>query len=224
MDKELLERFEKVRDEIPEDVLLVAVSKTKPIEDIKALYEAGQKVFGENKVQELTDKAEVLPKDIDWHMIGHLQRNKVKYIAPFVSLIHSVDSERLLKEIDKRATQNDRIIDCLLQIDISGEETKFGLDDKEAKTVLENAANGEYDHVRIRGLMGMAAHSDENTVKRQFENLKTIYDNFRNLESTDNSVFNMLSMGMSNDYLIAISCGSNIVRVGSKIFGERVYA
>lgn len=223
MDNELLERFEKVREEIPDDVMLVAVSKTKPIEDIKALYKAGQKVFGENKVQELTAKAEVLPDDIEWHMIGHLQRNKVKYIAPFVSLIHSVDSERLLKEIDKRAAQNNRTIDCLLQIDISGEETKFGLDEKEAATILSKALTDEFKHVRIRGLMGMAAHADEAIVKKQFKDLKTVYDQLRGLETTDKQVFNLLSMGMSNDYPIAISCGSNIVRVGSKIFGERVY-
>lgn len=199
---------------IPTTVKLIAVSKTKPIERIQEAYETGHLDFGENKVQEMSEKATRLPKDIQWHMIGHLQRNKVKYIAPFVSLIHSVDSVRLLLEIDKQAQKNDRIIDCLLQMRIAREETKFGLTFNACDELLQNM---QCSHVRIRGLMGMATFSDDQSqLKEEFGSLKNYFDKHKNEFQWDT-----LSMGMSGDYELAIACGSNMIRVGSRIFGSR---
>ena len=204
----------------PPGVTLVAVSKTKPNEDILEAYEAGHRDFGENKVQELTAKAEELPGDIKWHMIGHLQRNKVKYIAPFVHLIHSVDSLRLLKQIDKDAEKAGRVLDCLLQIHIAEEETKYGLDENELREALTVLANLE--NVRVRGLMGMATFTDDTEqVRKEFRGLKKIFNNLAATPLPANAKMDILSMGMSGDYEIAIEEGSNMVRIGSSIFGER---
>lgn len=209
-------KLKTVLSSIPENMTLVAVSKTKPIEHILEAYGAGQRVFGENKVQELTQKAELLPKDIEWHMIGHLQSNKVKYIAPFVSLIHGVDSEKLLKEINKRAAQNDRIISCLLQFHIAEESSKFGLNEEEAKVIL--ALQSTYPNIRIVGLMGMATFtSNQEQIRSEFSSLKSIFDSIQK----EYPQIQTLSMGMSGDYLIAIEEGSNMVRLGSAIFGAR---
>ncbi|HMO61018.1 MAG TPA: YggS family pyridoxal phosphate-dependent enzyme [Ferruginibacter sp.] len=202
---------------LPAKATLVAVSKTKPVEDILALYQEGQRDFGENYVQELVDKAAVLPTDIRWHFIGHLQSNKVKYIAPFVHLIHGVDSESLLKEINKQAAKNNRVIDCLLQVHIAKEETKFGFDD--ARLFQLNTA--AYENVRIRGLMGMASFSnDEALVRQEFRYLKSLFDQYA---ANAGGQFNLLSMGMSGDYTIALEEGSTMVRIGSLLFGERNY-
>ncbi|MBL6657250.1 MAG: YggS family pyridoxal phosphate-dependent enzyme [Flavobacteriales bacterium] len=196
------------------NVHLVAVSKTKPNELILEAYNAGQRIFGENKVQELVEKEESLPKDIEWHMIGHLQTNKVKYIAPFVRLIHAVDSIKLIKEINKRAKQNNRIIPCLLQVHIAQEENKFGLDKNGVIEIL----NCEFPNVSIKGLMGMATFTeDKNQIREEFKYLKNIYDEIKESQTT----FSILSMGMSGDYSIAIEEGSNMVRIGSSIFGNR---
>ena len=198
---------------------LVAVSKTKPVEEIQALYDLGQRDFGENYVQELTGKYEILPKDIRWHFIGHLQSNKVKYIASFIHLIHGVDSLNLLKEIDKQAKKNDRIIDCLLQVYIAKEETKFGLDENELDELIKNAP--DLTNVRIRGLMGMASFSDDiSLVRNEFKSLKILFDKYFQLK-TQNLQLTTLSMGMSADYKIALEEGSNMVRIGSLLFGER---
>ncbi len=216
----ILENLSNIKKSIPEHVTLVAVSKTKPIEDILEVYNAGHKIFGENKVQELTDKYENMPKDIEWHMIGHLQRNKVKYIAPFVSLIHGVDSFRLLSEINKRAEQNNRVINCLLQVYIAEEETKFGLDKAEIIELLNSEEFKALKNVQVVGLMGMATNtSDEKQIKKEFSGLKTLFDELKlNIDS-----FSTLSMGMSGDFMHAIECGSNMIRVGSSIFGARNY-
>lgn len=206
--------------ELPESVTLVAVSKTKPNEAIAEAYQAGQRDFGENKVQELVLKWETLPKDIEWHMIGHLQRNKVKYIAPFVSLIHSVDSVRLLQEIDKQAKKNKRVIDCLLQVHIAQEDTKFGFDEAELIEFINSTYYNELSNVRIRGLMGMATFtSEENQLKAEFSSLKQIFERQKNAFED----FDILSMGMSGDYQLAIEEGSTMIRVGSAIFGARFY-
>jgi pyridoxal phosphate enzyme (YggS family) len=213
----------KIKENLPLDVTLVAVSKTKPVEDILSLYNCGQRIFGENKVQELCSKYELLPKDIEWHLIGHLQSNKVKYIAAFVTLIHAVDSLKLLQEIDKQAQKNKRVIDCLLQIFIAKEETKFGFDFEEATKMLKSEAFLSLQHVKIVGLMGMATNtSDESTVKSEFLTLQAYYNKLKNDTSLPHCNFNTLSMGMSNDYPIAIECGSNMVRIGSSIFGTRL--
>lgn len=199
---------------IPKEVTLVAVSKTRQNSAIIEAYQIGQRIFGENKVQELVQKFEELPKDINWHMIGHLQTNKVKYIAPFVSLIHGVDSIKLLKEINKRAKQNNRVIDCLLQVHIATESTKFGFDISEVNEAI-NSTN-EYQNIRIVGLMGMATFTDnKQQVIQEFSSLKTVFDTVKNEHITT------LSMGMSGDYQLAIEQGSNMVRVGSAIFGDR---
>ncbi|MDG1823573.1 MAG: YggS family pyridoxal phosphate-dependent enzyme [Flavobacteriaceae bacterium] len=199
---------------IPDSATLVAVSKTKPVESLLEAYEAGQRHFGENKVQEMADKASALPQNIRWHMIGHLQRNKVKYIAPFVSLIHSVDSIRLLNEIDKQAKKNDRVIDCLLQVRIAEEETKFGLTFDSCEEILNQ---NNHTHVRIRGLMGMASFTDNQTqVESEFKSLAQYYKQYQ-----DQYEWDTLSMGMSGDYPLALSCGSTMIRVGSRIFGTR---
>jgi pyridoxal phosphate enzyme (YggS family) len=213
------EKYLEIINVLNDKAALVAVSKTKPIEDIRALYDLGQRDFGENYVQELVDKYEQLPKDIRWHFIGHLQSNKVKYIAPFVHLIHGVDSFNLLKEIDKQAKKNDRIIDCLLQIHIAQEDTKFGLNEIELVEVLSKA--NELKSIQIKGLMGMASLTGDNEkIKEEFHHLKKIYSQF----TMHNPQFNILSMGMSSDYLIALQEGSNMVRVGSLLFGERIYS
>jgi hypothetical protein len=217
------ENVKSYQKKIGSGVTLVAVSKTKPIEDIQEAYNAGQRVFGENKAQEMTTKYEGLPKDIQWHMIGHLQRNKVKYIAPYVDLIHSVDSLRLLKEINKQAKKNERVINCLLQIYIAKEESKFGLDEREAIQLIEEELP-ELTHVKIVGLMGMATNTDnESTIKREFNILKNFFDELKSNNFKDTAHFQTLSMGMSGDYELAISCGSNMVRIGSAIFGKRNY-
>lgn len=214
----------KIKNSIPEQVTLVAVSKTKPNEAILEAYQAGQRVFGENKVQELTEKYESLPKDIEWHMIGHLQTNKVKYIAPFVSLIHGIDSLKLLKEVNKRAKQNNRIINCLLQIHIAEEDTKFGFDENEVKDLLDCDEFKGLENLKIIGLMGMATFTvDESQIRREFKSLKSLFNQLKTL-NTFNFQLSTLSMGMSGDYKIAIEEGSSMVRVGSAIFGERNYS
>ena len=205
-------------DSLPSHVALVAVSKTKSVEEISQAYEAGQRVFGENKIQEMASKWEELPKDIAWHMIGHVQSNKVKYMAHFVDLIHGVDSFKLLKEIQKQAIKHDRTIRCLIQIRIAEEETKFGLPEEELEALLKAAE--DLPNVQIVGLMGMATFTDnQEQITSEFNKLKDLYDKV-NSASTN---MNTLSMGMSGDYSIAIECGSNMIRVGSKIFGERNY-
>lgn len=202
---------------------LVAVSKTKTVEDIKALYDLGQRDFGENYVQELADKYEVLPKDIKWHFIGHLQSNKVKYIAPFVSLIHGVDSFKLLKEINKQGEKCNRIINCLLQIHIAREETKFGLNEDELDDITGSAELKNLENIKITGLMGMASFTDtEEIIRNEFRYLKTLFHSYSQLK-TGNCQLTTLSMGMSADYQIAIEEGSTMVRIGSLIFGEREY-
>ncbi|SFI74049.1 YggS family pyridoxal phosphate-dependent enzyme [Myroides guanonis] len=221
--KTITENIQKIKNELPKHVTLVAVSKTKPIENIIEAYESGQRIFGENKVQEMVEKQEALPKDIQWHMIGHLQRNKVKYIASFVDLIHGVDSFKLLQEIDKQGKRNNRIISCLLQIFIAEEDTKFGLNQEELNQMLSDEAFQDLNNIKIVGLMGMATFTeDTNKIKREFTFLKDIYEQTRekyvNLEQLN---LQTLSMGMSNDYPIAIECGSTMVRIGSHIFGIR---
>ncbi|MCB0410189.1 MAG: YggS family pyridoxal phosphate-dependent enzyme [Flavobacteriales bacterium] len=217
------ENLQQIKSIIPEHVTLVAVSKTKPNEAILEAYQAGQRVFGENKVQELTEKYESLPKDIEWHMIGHLQSNKVKYIAPFVHLIHGIDSLKLLKEVHKRAEQNNRIINCLLQMHIAEEDSKFGFDENEIKELLESEDFKNLQNVKIVGLMGMATYTDdENQISKEFKSLKNLFDQLKTL-NTFNFQLSTLSMGMSGDYKLAIKEGSNMVRVGSAIFGERNY-
>ena len=203
-----------VLSSLTKEVTLVAVSKTKPNADLLEAYHSGQKIFGENKVQELVQKAEDLPKDINWHMIGHLQRNKVKFIAAFVSLIHGVDSIKLLKEINKRAEQNNRVIDCLIQVHIAAENTKFGFDISNVKQAISNVK--KFQNIRIVGLMGMASFTDnKQQVIQEFKSLKTVFDTIKDKEITT------LSMGMSGDYQLAIEQGSTMVRIGSAIFGHR---
>lgn len=214
----LTKNYHSILSKIPEEVTLVAVSKTKPVVDVEILYNEGQRVFGENRVQELVEKYEALPKDIEWHMIGHLQSKKVKYIAPFVSLIHSVDSFKLLQEIDKQAIKNNRVIDCLLQFYIAKEETKYGFDLDDVTPFIKNELK-ELHNINIKGVMGMATFTDNETiVKNEFKSLKLIFDTLKkdylpNIE--------IISMGMSGDFELAISEGSNMVRVGSSIFGGR---
>ena len=203
-----------LKSSLPPEVSLVAVSKTKPVSGLLEAYQAGQRIFGENKIQEMVSKWEQLPKDIQWHMIGHVQTNKVKYMAPFVHTIHAVDRIKLLKEIQKQAEKNERIINCLIQIRIAEEDTKFGLAASELDAMLEAAAS--CSHVKIKGLMGMATFtSDTNQIQTEFQKLAQLYQK--------NSEFEVLSMGMSGDYPIAIEAGSNMIRVGSKLFGERNY-
>jgi pyridoxal phosphate enzyme (YggS family) len=210
-----------IKTSLPSTVTLVAVSKTKPISDLMEAYDAGQRIFGENKIQEMVEKWEAMPKDIEWHMIGHVQTNKVKFMAPFVSLIHGVDSLKLLEEINKQAKKNNRIIDCLLQIYIAEEETKFGLDEEELNEILASATFQEMKNIRIVGLMGMATFTDNQVqIKKEFTYLKSIFDSYQNLQ-TANCQLNTISMGMSGDYQLAIECGSTMVRIGSSIFGGR---
>jgi hypothetical protein len=211
-----------IKKTLPPTVTLVAVSKTKPVEDILSIYQCGQKVFGENKVQELCSKFESMPKDIEWHLIGHLQTNKVKYIAPFVSLIHAVDSLKLLQEINKQAQKHNRVINCLLQIYIAKEESKFGLDFDEAISILHSPEFVALEHINIVGLMGMATNSDDQSiVKKEFTQLEKFYQELKKDNTIAHCNFSILSMGMSNDYAVAIDCGSNMVRIGSSIFGNR---
>jgi len=201
---------------------LVAISKTKPNEHILSFYEQGHRDFGENRVQELTEKYEALPKDINWHFVGHLQTNKIKYIAPFVHLIHSVDRLKVLKEINKRARQNERTIDCLLQFHIAEEESKFGFDLPEAIEALESDAYARMEHVRILGVMGMATFTDDHEkVRREFQSLHRIYDRLKADFFADADYFKEISMGMSGDYKIAIEEGSTMIRIGSILFGPR---
>jgi pyridoxal phosphate enzyme (YggS family) len=210
--------IQKIKNEISEKATLIAVSKTKPNEAIQEAYDSGQRIFGENKVQELVQKYEELPKDIEWHLIGHLQTNKVKFIAPFVQLIHAIDSFKLLKEINKQALKNDRIIDCLLQVKIAKEESKFGLTKTETEAMINSEEVKQLKGINIVGLMGMATNSsDESQVKAEFSTLNEFYKKI----SIHNSQFTILSMGMSGDYKIAIEQGSNMIRVGSTIFGGR---
>ncbi|MFO7940478.1 MAG: YggS family pyridoxal phosphate-dependent enzyme [Bacteroidales bacterium] len=209
---------------VPENVKLVAVSKTKPVADIMEAYDGGYKVFGENKVQELVDKYEALPKDIEWHMIGHMQSNKVKYIAPFVHLIHGVDKFKLLKVINKEGEKNHRIVNCLLQFHIAEEETKFGLDLEEAHEMLSSQDYADLTHVNVMGVMGMATFTDNHQkIRKEFRKLKTIFDDLKSNYFTDKQDFNQISMGMSNDYKIAIEEGATMIRIGSLLFGPRNY-
>ncbi len=213
----------KIKSSLPENVTLVAVSKTKPISDLMEAYDAGQRIFGENKIQEMVEKWEAMPKDIEWHMIGHVQTNKVKFMAQFVSLIHGVDSLKLLEEINKQAKKNNRIIDCLLQIYIAEEESKFGLDEKELHEIITSTTFQEMKNIRIVGLMGMATFTDnQEQIKKEFNHLKSVFDNLLSRKDAINR-FSTLSMGMSGDYKLAIECGSTMVRIGSSIFGVRNY-
>jgi hypothetical protein len=219
------QRIQEIIKEIPDRVTLVAVSKTKPIADILEAYNGGYRIFGENKPQELTQKFNELPKDIQWHMIGHLQTNKVKYIAPFVSLIHAVDSLKLLKEINKQALKNNRVISCLLQFHIAEEETKFGLNLQEAYEILSSDDFKNMNNISIAGVMGMATYTDdEKQIRKEFNNLKSIYTQLKTICFNDLDSFKEISMGMSGDYQIAIEEGSTMIRVGSTIFGERHYS
>ncbi|MBI9035610.1 MAG: YggS family pyridoxal phosphate-dependent enzyme [Bacteroidales bacterium] len=218
------ENLNAIKLTIPEHVQLVAVSKTKPVEYIQAAYDAGQRVFGENKAQEMNAKHSQLPSDIQWHFIGHLQTNKVKYIAPFASLIHGVESLKLLKEINKQGAKNERIIDCLLQFYIAEEETKFGLDYEEASELLCSEAFVQMKNIRIVGVMGMATYTeDQDQIKHEFSKLKSIADQLKVEFFASSDDFKEVSMGMSGDYELAIEQGSTMVRIGSAIFGERNY-
>lgn len=218
------ENLEQIRKTIAAPARLIAVSKTKPVEMLQEAYAAGQRMFGENKALEMRDKHEALPKDIEWHFIGHLQSNKVKYISPYVSLIHSIDSLSLLQEVDKHAAKNDRVIDCLLQFHTASEETKFGLDMQEADSLLQSAEYAAMKHVRIVGVMGMATNTpDQELIRREFHHLKEIFDDLKMRYFANEESFKEISMGMSGDYQIAMEEGSTLVRVGSSIFGARDY-
>ena len=218
------ENLKKIRETIPSGVLLVAVSKTKPVEDLQEAYDAGQRVFGENHALEMRDKHEVLPKDIDWHFIGHLQTNKIKYIVSYVKLIHSIDTFNLLQAVNKEAVKHNRVVDCLLQFHIAEEETKFGLSMEEAEEILNSEVFKAMKNVRICGVMGMATNTDDMTqVRKEFHHLKEIFTTLKSKYFADCEWFKEISMGMSHDYPIAIEEGSTMVRVGSKIFGERQY-
>ena len=213
-----------VRATVPSNVTLIAVSKTKPVSDLQEAYDAGQRIFGENKALEMRDKHQVLPNDIQWHFIGHLQTNKIKYIAPFVTLIHAIDSLSLLEAVNKEAVKNSRVIDCLLQFHIAQEDTKFGLDIEEAKTLLESDSFKDLKNINIVGVMGMATFTDDaDQVRNEFKNLKNIFDTLKGNYFRDKDSFKEISMGMSDDYPIAIEEGATMVRVGSKIFGARNY-
>ena len=216
------ENIKKLSVELPEYVRIVVVSKTRTHEEIMKVYSTGHRVFGENRVQELVTKKEALPDDIEWHMVGHLQSNKVKYIAPFISLIHSVDSARLLKTISKEALKNNRVIDCLLQVHIAREESKFGFSEEEITELFASYLAEDYPGIRICGLMGMATFTgDENLIRSEFRYLAELYERTGKSFLNKPDYFNELSMGMSGDYLIAVEEGSTMVRVGSLVFGER---
>jgi pyridoxal phosphate enzyme (YggS family) len=211
-------KLQNIKLNLPKNITLVAVSKTKPLELLNEAYDQGQRIFGENKVQEMVDKFEKMPKDIKWHMIGHLQTNKVKYIASFVSLIHGVDSLRLLREINKQATKHNRTIDCLIQIKIATEDTKFGMSLNDLQLLLKSDEFKTLHNIRIKGLMGMASFTTDNhQIESEFKYLKSIFDQIKKKYSD----IEILSMGMSNDYKLAIKYGSNMVRIGSHIFGSR---
>ena len=210
----------RIISDIPENVKLVAISKTKSAEDIMMAYETGQRVFGENKIQEMSAKFEDLPKDIKWHMVGHVQSNKIKYMAPYVDLIHGIDSLKSIKILNKEGAKNNRILNCLLQLKISKEESKFGLGEKQFKEIIYSDEYKEMKNVKIKGLMAMASNTNEKSIIRsEFVHAKKIFDEINNGDKS----FEILSMGMSNDYKIAIECGSNMIRLGSLIFGERNY-
>lgn len=212
----------KIKSSLPENVTLVAVSKTKPVADLMEAYEAGQRVFGENKIQEMAEKFEQMPKDIEWHMIGHVQSNKVKFMASFVKLVHGVDSLKLLEEINKQAVKNNRVIDCLLQIHIAEEETKFGLNETELNDLLQSDVFKKLQNIKVIGLMGMATFTDnQEQIKKEFLHLKSIFDSLAPTLKSENCNLKTLSMGMSGDYQLAIDCGSTMVRIGSSIFGTR---
>ncbi len=216
------ENIQKYNNQLPEKVKLVAVSKTKPNSFVLEAYNAGQRIFGENKVQDLTAKQPELPSDIIWHFIGHLQRNKVKFIAPFVNTIHAVDSLRLLKEINKQAVINNKTINCLLQFHIAEEETKFGLNMQEAKEILKNDDFKNLRNIKISGLMGMATYTqDKEQIRKEFRNLKNYFNQLKSDYFKENTEFKEISMGMSGDYKIAIEEGSTMIRIGTDIFGAR---
>ena len=219
----IAENLLSIKNNLPEHVTLVAVSKTKPVADLMEAYNAGQRIFGENKIQEMTEKWEEMPKDIQWHMIGHVQTNKVKFMAEYVSLVHGVDSLKLLQEINKQAQKYNRVIDCLLQMHIAEEETKFGLDEEELNEIIDFVEDEkeEMKNIRIVGLMGMATFTDnQEQIKKEFSHLKSIFEKTNQL-LTSNFQLLTLSMGMSGDYKLAIECGSTMIRVGSSIFGGR---
>lgn len=225
MSDSIAENLSLIKDSLPPEVTLVAVSKTKPLEDLKTAYDAGQRIFGENKVQELREKEPAMPKDVEWHMIGHMQTNKVKYIAPYIALIHGVESFKLLKEINKQALKNNRTIKVLLQFHIATESTKFGFQLEEAQEILNSAEFKELQNINISGVMGMASFVDnEAQVKKEFDSLKKVFTTLKESFFKDNDQFKTISMGMSGDYKIAINSGSTMVRVGSSIFGVRNYA
>jgi pyridoxal phosphate enzyme (YggS family) len=220
-----IEKYDEIRASLPAGVRLVAVSKFKPAEDISALYQHGQRVFGENHAQEMKAKHEILPKDIEWHFIGHLQTNKVKYIAPYVSLIHSIDSLDLLKEVNKQAVKNNRVIPCLLQFHIADEETKFGFSLEECTAMLGSPDYQELKNVKIHGVMGMATFTDDQEqIRREFQHLHQIFQELKSIYFAQNPDFKEISMGMSGDYPIAVEEGSTLVRIGSAIFGPRDYS
>lgn len=214
----LADKLQKIKKSLPADVTLVAVSKTKPVSDLMEAYKAGQRVFGENKVQEMVGKFYEMPKDIQWHMIGNLQRNKVKYIASFVHLIHGVDSLKLLKEINKQAQKNKRVINCLMQIKIASESTKSGMSSKEVENLLKSDDFKALKHIKITGIMGMASFTEDKIqISKEFKNLKSAFKTLKEIQKN----MGVISMGMSGDYPLAIECGSNMIRVGSLIFGNR---
>lgn len=218
----IAENLNLIKQNLPDNVTLVAVSKTKPVSDLMEAYEAGQRIFGENKIQEMTEKWQLMPKDIEWHMIGHVQSNKVKYMVPYVKLIHGVDSLKLLKEINRQAVRWRKNIHCLLQIHIAEEETKFGLNEQELEELLHSEEFKAMTNIKIVGLMGMATFTNnQEQIKREFNHLKKIFDALKNQPTTQNIQPTTLSMGMSGDYQIAIDCGSTMVRIGSSIFGTR---
>jgi len=217
------QNLQHIKSQIPDEVTLVAVSKTKPISDLMEAYNAGQRVFGENKIQEMVEKYEQMPKDVEWHMIGHVQSNKVKYMAAFVSLIHGIDNLKLLKEINKQAQKHNRIIKCLFQIKIAKEESKFGMSAEEASEILQSKEFSELKNICVIGVMGMATFTNNKVqIKREFEQLKSTFDILKSFESF-NFKPDTISMGMSGDYQLAIASGSTMIRVGSSIFGERIY-
>ena len=216
----IADNLKTIHDELDETITLVAVSKTKPVEDLQEAYDAGQRDFGENKIQEMSAKYEDLPKDIKWHMVGHVQSNKIKYMAPYVDLIHGIDSLKSIKILNKEGVKNNRILNCLLQLKISKEESKFGLGQKQFKEIIYSDEYKEMKNVKIKGLMAMASNTNEKSIIRsEFVHAKKIFDEINNGDKS----FEILSMGMSNDYKIAIECGSNMIRLGSLIFGERNY-
>lgn len=212
-----------IKTQLPNRVCLVAVSKTKPLVDLQEAYDAGQRVFGENKIQEMTEKSEQLPKDIEWHMIGHVQDNKIKYMAPYVSMVHGMDKPKRLKALNKEAEKVGRVIDCLIQVHIADEETKFGFDYQEVRDLFQSDVLAQFPNIRIRGLMGMATFTDDtDQVRKEFRSLGVLFNEI-SAKHFPQSYFDTLSMGMSGDYNIAIEEGSTMVRIGSSIFGARNY-